>query len=130
MKGKYRMEMEEIRQKIHDNSASLKDFQIYAEKNNIDTNTAFDTLALIYAREFLEGKISFEDADGMINSIWWIMCDYVSKSNKKLAVIAYSIYEAFDAGEGPIRESGDPIKIKTIPMSKGLLDSQKPVIVF
>ena len=33
MKGKYRMEMEEIRQKIHDNSASLKDFQIYAEKN-------------------------------------------------------------------------------------------------
>jgi hypothetical protein len=120
------MEMEEIRQKINHGNASLKDFQIYAEKNEVDINTAFDIITLICAREFLDEKLSFDDADSMINSIWWLMCDYASKSNTKLAVTAYSIYEAFDAGEGPIKESGDPVKINTIPMLEQLLARLNP----
>ncbi len=101
-------------------TVTIEDFYAYAEALNVDVNQGFDNLALLYASAFMRGEISYEDADDILNTIWWFMCRSKAEG---FANLAYSIYEAFDAGEFSRKEGEDPVQTYTIPMLQEIFNA-------
>ncbi len=116
------MTKKEVQDKIEAGTVSLKDVYAYAEHENISVNECFDRLAVTYAKEFMNNSMSFEDADDAVNSIWWMMCRYEPLDQKDFAILAYSIYGAFDAGEFTHSDGKDPVKTYTIPELLSILE--------
>jgi hypothetical protein len=83
----------------------------------------YNSLALEVARRFLHGRMDFSDADHLANTLSaLIMGDAVDYGDGfVLPQPAWSIYEAFDAGEWNRGEPHDPVERYTRPSLEAIL---------
>lgn len=84
----------------------------------------FNGIAIELATKFQNGSMSYEDADGAINSVWGLMIVDASEQGEgfSLAQPAFEIYEAFDAGEHDHKDGSDPIEKYTKPRINEILN--------
>jgi len=85
----------------------------------IDLFEFYNALALQIARLFIEGMMSFADADAAINNLNTIWLDDAIKYD--FPEPAYSVYLAFDAGEYSVDDK-DHVEIYTKPELRRLLN--------
>ena len=85
----------------------------------------YDAIGLETAERFLDGRMSFEDADWVANQLYSAMlADGVEYGFEKYAFakLAFKIFEAFDAGEWHRHgEDGDPAELYTRPFLQRIL---------
>ena len=93
------------------------------DANRISPNELYNTTALEIARRFDNERMSYEDADAAMNTIWIMMIENISREGdgSELAEPAYSIYEAFDAGEYDHGDGENPVERYTKPAIKRIL---------
>jgi hypothetical protein len=92
-----------------------------AVKPDTELSEFYNSLSLGIARSFIDGSLSFDDADGAINDLYgiWISDELI----EDLLEPAYSIYLAFDAGEYSV-DGTDSIDLITRPeLRKFLVDA-------
>lgn len=82
----------------------------------------YNALALHIAKSFIEGALSFEEADGAINVLNVIWTRDLAVSIDSFPEPGYSVYIAFDEGEYSI-DGKDHIELYTKPELKKLLES-------
>ena len=99
-----------------------QDWQAWA--GQVYAQDAWNAVALILARKFLSGEVSFDAADWIINDFWLL----VHTGGVEVAPDAFAqpwakVFFAFDAGEyHPTPDtSDDPVRDHTIPMLNDLL---------
>ena len=83
----------------------------------------YNALLVETARRFLLGDLSCDDADAVANDVWVsITSDMVDMGDAfEMPEPAYSIYEAFDAGEYPHGDGLDPVETYTRPDLRRIL---------
>ena len=91
--------------------------------NQISPKEFYNTAALEIARRFDCGHMSNEEADSAINVIWGMIIEDASYkgSGCEPPELAYSIYDAFDAGEYNHGDGHDPVEKYTRPAIKRIL---------
>ena len=84
----------------------------------------FNDIAIELATRFQNGSMSYEDADGAINSVWGLMIVDASEHGEgfSLAQPAFDIYEAFDQGEYDHKDGSDPVEKYTKPRINEILN--------
>lgn len=87
--------------------------------------TSCNTLSLRVARRLVDGDLTFEAADNVMNWVWSYMVGRASDIGEStMPEPAYSIYDAIDAGEYEHSSDGpqvDPVQKYTIPGLKQIL---------
>ena len=85
---------------------------------------AWNAVALILARKFLSGEVTFEEADWIINDFWLLVhTGRVEVDTQAYAQPWAEVFFAFDAGEYHHKpdKSDDPVRDRTVPMLKKVL---------
>jgi len=95
----------------------------YCSGEGISADDFYNRISIHLAKSFIDGLISFGDADCAMNQIWTFMIDDAVKYGDgfTLAEPAYSIYDAFDAGEFIHRDEQDPVEAFTRPALERIL---------
>lgn len=88
---------------------------------SIDSAKAvYDAIGIEIAERFLDGRMSFWDADGVANCLYDAMlADGIEYGFEEysFAEVAFRVFEAFDAGEWHRKgEAGDPAELYTRPL--------------
>ncbi len=101
---------------------AFRDFAINAE---MPASRILDEVSMFVAQEYLEHRMSFDDADLIMNNVWGLAVAL----DANFGQITYTVYQAFDAGE--YRHSGDGPdvdleKTYTVPAIKKLLSQLSP----
>jgi len=113
-------DFEQLIHRAIESNLSIAQIDSISASSHLPRNDLYNELALIIARRFISGSMSFEDADLAINSIWSLMI-MNTENDACLAEPAYSIYQAFDGGEYDHRDGDDPIEKFTKPRTAELL---------
>ena len=99
-------------------------FESVCSSESLNRGELYNRLALVIARDFEKGAMSFELADSAINSIWAMIVDDLSRHPKfAFPELAYAIYEAFDAGEWNRGDGRDPVVVYTRPAIGRILEA-------
>jgi hypothetical protein len=81
-----------------------------------------DRLMVAVAEAFLEGRLSYGDADQVAN-VWWAwMCNPGRWESEPMPERAYAIFGAFDEGEYDHGDGFDPVQHYTIPLLRSALE--------
>jgi hypothetical protein len=104
---------------------SDEEFQHFCETESLETRGALDAIALYVGRCFLDGSLSYEDGDAIMNLVW----SFALKRDE-IPDTMYAIYEAFDGGEY-FRSSDaaevDPVEKYTRPALQRVLGDKRAV---
>lgn len=99
-----------------------------AEAASCAPNELLDQLSLHVARAFIEGALSFEHGDFIMNSVFATLCaSHYPSGYCEMPELTYEVYLAFDCGEyrrPEDAESEDPVEKYTRPMLLRLLEEQ------
>ncbi|HEY7767681.1 hypothetical protein [Longimicrobium sp.] len=97
--------------------------QAEAEVRGVFLPELYNGLALEVARRFLDGRMHFDDADELANTLSAMMISDAADHGDGFVLPqpAWSIYEAFDAGEWNRGEPDDPVERYTRPLLEALL---------
>jgi hypothetical protein len=101
-----------------DIAALVEDYQ---RQSGASFSATSDRLMVGVANEFLEGRLSYSDADQVANSWWALMCNPSRLEAQSIPDVAYTIYGAFDQGEYDHGDDLDPIEHYTIPLLRSAL---------
>ena len=84
----------------------------------------YNALLIEVSLRFLRGHLSFSQADAVANDVWVaIVSDMGALGDAfEMPEPAYSIYEAFDAGEYPHGDGLDPVEAYTRPELRRLIE--------
>ena len=106
-----------------DGSINHKSIDQFCEEKNISFSELTNKLALLIAKKFDNGDLSFEKADKALNCIWGIIIEDISENLpvKSIPRPFFSIYEAFHEGEYDHGDIDDPDNKFTLPMIKKIL---------
>ena len=100
----------------------------YCLEAGIASGEFWNRMALRIAEEFHCGSFSYKEGDHAMNRIWGQMIEDAAKFGDgfELPEPAFSIYEAFDAGEYTRRDDGgeDPVIKYTQPLISEILSSR------
>ena len=115
------MSIDDLFRKLIEGKESAHDFAECASQLGCGMSDLFNKISVLSASKFLEGSLSFEDADGAMNGVWGAMLHYTTENNLQLVEPCYSIYCAFDEGEYDHRDGSDPVERYTRPALEDLL---------
>lgn len=95
----------------------------YCGKHNVRFGDACNAIALAVARRFDDASMTYEDADAAMNTVFSLMTRDAGRQRDgfELAEPAFTIYEAFDAGEYRRCEGEDPVERYTRPLVRKVL---------
>ena len=93
------------------------DAEAFCEAAGIRLGDLYNRMAVTIAKRFHVGTMSYVDADGAMNRIWHMMVDDAARCGDRFEFPepAFSIYEAFDAGEYDHGDGDDPVEKYTKP---------------
>ncbi|HEX6036693.1 hypothetical protein [Longimicrobium sp.] len=96
----------------------------FADAHSLSVVELLNALSLAVANRFMAGEMTFEDADGIANTLCAIMMDdaVAHGDGFELPEPAFAIYEAFDAGEWDRGDGSDPVERYTMPALRMILD--------
>lgn len=101
-----------------------EDVREVARAAQIRAQDVYNDVLIHVAREFLQDRLGFWDADAAANAVWALIvldiCDH--GEGYELPQPAYDIYEAFDDGEFDHGDGHDPVERHTKPRLRRLLD--------
>ncbi|MDO8392010.1 MAG: hypothetical protein Q7V57_16155 [Actinomycetota bacterium] len=83
---------------------------------------ASDRLMVAIAERFLDGRLSYGDADQAANVWWALMCRPGHHQTQPIPTLAHAIFDAFDQGEYTHGDHLDPVEQYTIPLLRSALD--------
>ena len=118
-----KMKIEDLAKKIIEDQESSEDYSACSKFMNYDLPRTFNELSIYLAKSFLNGSISYSDADFAMNGVWPAMLDYTMEKNISLVEPCYSIYCAFDEGEYDHKDGSDPVEKYTKPALSEVLQS-------
>jgi len=97
----------------------------FCEQQNIDADMFYNQVSTEIARRFTDGVMSYPDADLAMNRVYEFMIeDAVAQGDGfTLAEPAFSIYEAFDAGEYDHGDGQDPVEAFVKPAIGRILEA-------
>lgn len=83
----------------------------------LEHGDAIDVVALVAAQQFLDGSISFDKGDQILNLLWIRITDDLVEhgADSPMPELAYKVYDAFDAGEYHHGDGKDPVTTYTVP---------------
>ena len=89
----------------------------WATRCGVRPSELYNELLVEVSRRFLREDLTFDDADALANDVWVsITSDLVDLGDAfEMPEPAFSIYEAFDAGEYPHGDGRDPVDSYTRP---------------
>ena len=97
---------------------------LFCQANGMQPSELWNSMALSVAKAFQRGKVPFRDADAALNAIWSQMVVDAERHGDGFVLPepAYSIYQAFDAGEYDHGDNEDPVKKYTRQMIEQILE--------
>lgn len=92
--------------------------QAFCQKEGVSLDDLYNRVAVTIARRFHDGMMSYEDADAAMNRIWGMVIEDTVRFGDgfELPEPAFSVYEAFDAGEYDHGDGADPVEKYTRPL--------------
>lgn len=102
-----------------DDLASLVDE--YQRQGGASFAETSDRLMVAVAERFLDGRLSYTDADRVANAWWALMCRPDNLQTEPIPTLAQTIFEAFDEGEYFHGDQLDPVQQFTIPLLRSAL---------
>ena len=95
----------------------------FAGAHSLSVAELQNILSLEVARHFLAGEMAYEDADEIANVVYAVMVEDAVAHGDGFAFPepAFSIYEAFDAGEWDRGDGADPVERYTRPALREIL---------
>lgn len=104
----------------HDTRAKIHAF---AEAHGLSPAELYNALSREVARRFLDGGMTFEDADAIANTLYSIMVEdaLAEGDDFEFAEPAFGIFLAFDDGEWDRGDGIDPVERYTTPGLRELL---------
>lgn len=107
---------------------SRTDAEGVCRAKGIEMTDLYNQIALIVARRFHAGTLSYEDGDAAMNAIFRLMTDdAVNGHPAPFVQPAWSIYLAFDEGEYFHGGSSDPVETFTRPQIREVLDNAQKI---
>ena len=102
------------------------DAESFCAAENIELTDLYNRIALIVAKRFDNGTLSYEDGDGVMNAIFGMLID----GEKPMDSVepAWSIYLAFDEGEYYHGGSIDPVESFTRPQISNILNDAEQIV--
>lgn len=94
----------------------------YQRESGASFSKTSDRLMVTVAEAFLDGRLTYSDADQVANSWWSEMCDPVRLEGESIPDLARAIFEAFDEGEYDHGDGLDPAEHYAIPLLRSALD--------
>ena len=94
----------------------------YRRESGESFSEVSDRLMVALAEEFLDGRLTYGDADRAANTWWALMCDRLRLQQELTPDLAYSIFGAFDEGEYDHGDGLDPVSNYTIPLLRSALN--------
>lgn len=89
----------------------------------------YNQVALIVAKRFHAGTLSYEDGDAAMNAVFGMMTEDAGNGHPDPWVQpAWSIYLAFDEGEYDHGGSSDPVETFTRPQIRDVLANAQQVV--
>lgn len=94
-----------------------------AKAHDLPVPELYNALSLTIARRFLDGAITFDDADGIANNLYAMMVEDAVEhgGDGSYPEPAFAIYDAFDAGEWDRGDGSDPVERYTKPALREIL---------
>lgn len=121
--------LEPIIQQAIKGKISRPDAEAVCAAENLQMADLYNQIALIVAKRFDSGALSYEDGDGAMNAIFFMMMDDDANGHPAPYVDpAWSIYLAFDAGEYFHGGSTDPVETFTRPQIRDILSATQQLI--
>lgn len=97
--------------------------------NGIERSDLYNQIALIVARRFHAGTLSYEDGDAAMNAVFQLMTDdAVNGHPDPFVQPAWSIYLAFDEGEYCHGGTTDPVETFTRPQIRQVLENTQQLL--
>jgi hypothetical protein len=93
----------------------------YQHSSGASLSETADRLMVAIAERFLDGRLSYSDADQAVNRWWALMCDPELLKSAPIPELAYAIFGAFDEGEYDHGDGFDPVEHYTIPLLRAAL---------
>jgi hypothetical protein len=121
--------LEPIIQQATTGRINRADAESVCAATGIEMTDLYNQIALIVAKRFDAGTLSYEDGDGAMNAIFSMMTDDAANGHPAPYVEpAWSIYLAFDDGEYFHGGSTDPVETFTRPQIRHVLDDAQQLI--
>ena len=121
--------LEPIIQQATTGRINRADAESVCAATGIEMTELYNQIALIVAKRFDAGRLSYEDGDGAMNAIFCMMIDDDANCHPAPYVEpAWSIYLAFDEGEYFHGGSTDPVETFTRPQIRHVLDDAQQLI--
>ena len=107
-------------------SICRKDVESLCVTRSVEIGELYNEIALLVAKRFHSGAMSYEDADAAMNAIFAMMVDDAANGKADAFIEpAFSIYIAFDEGEYEHHEGEDPVEKYTRPAIRDLLNDAR-----
>jgi hypothetical protein len=119
------MTASEIAVMFRDRFPTEAEFERFCAAEALTPGAAFDAIAVTVAHQFLDGRLTYADADEIMNMVW----SYALKRDD-IPELMYAVYQAFDSGEYSRSEDAagvDPVERYTRPALTKLLSDQSAV---
>ena len=117
------MLLDPLIQELHDTHIERAKFDKVCADEGATPDEMYNRIATEVAVKFLAGEVEFLYADTVMIKVWSLMLMDAEEFGDgfTLAEPAFSIYEAFDAGEWDHGESGNPVEKYTRPWLNEIL---------
>lgn len=127
MLGIFKMDIEAIIDFARTGKINRSEAESVCAVERIEMTDLYNEVALIVAKRFVDGTLSYEDGDAAMNAVFQMMMDDAANNHPNPWVEpAWSIYLAFDEGEYNHAGSTDPVETFTRPQIRTILaDAQQ-----
>jgi hypothetical protein len=120
--------LEPIIQQASTGKISRSDAEAACSAQGIEMTDLYNRVALMVAKRFHAGTLSYEDGDAAMNAVFYMMTDdAVNGHPDPFVQPAWSIYLAFDEGEYCHGGSTDPVETFTRPQIRHVLDDAQQI---
>ena len=118
--------LERIIQNATSGRMNRAEAEAFCAAENIELPDLYNRIALIVAERFDNGRLSYQDGDGVMNAIFGMLID----GDKPIDSVepAWSVYLAFDEGEYYHDGSTDPVESFTRPQIRLILDDAQQIV--
>jgi len=117
------MDVTMISEIFRDRFPKDEEFRQFSEAAGLEFRQALDAIAVNVGQRFLEGRLTYEDGDEIMNTLWAF-----ALQRDEIPETMYAVYEAFDAGEYFREKDGrdsDPVERYTRPALAKLLGGNR-----
>ena len=114
--------LEQLIQQATTGKIELSEVESFCVAEGIEVSDLCNRIALIVAERFQAGTLSYEDGDGVMNALFWLIVE------NQTVEPAWSVYLAFDEGEYDHAGSTDPVESFTRPQIRKILDDAQQIV--